>query len=811
MGFLCPHFQDKKCAAGEFPSDCSDNPSDYQKCRIYQYGKNRVNVTSFNAFELQEVQIRDYHGTRLNASDCVAMEKIEQILGTIIPNLTPVKNELLMISKQVVQEKQVYTRTDISAQLTKYMAKMQIKRHPFENKGFSPNSASPMMLEALSKEEEDNPDLAKDLQHDRFGFYVDEGNVSQLRFSSLPSTIDLTSFISELILFKSLTHLSLKNAGLTSLPESIGNLHSLEFLDVSENELTSLPEAISNLQILQTLDLHGNKLTSLPVTLGNLQSLSKLVLGSNPIWPDDAVTIESWVDEFHIQVDRDAVNPVGIDWDGFLNALLAFGFVAEMDKKQLEWGAREANSASKDSGKKVEEYNIPKASHKRVIVPEEDAALNQLERETGLIIPAKDREDGKVGFMAVGGFILSLNLSRQNLVAIPEVITAFSRLKKLNLSNNKISFLPEKILKCNSLVDLNIANNHLTSLPKTIGSLDKLQKLNFNNNQLTFLPDSIGQISALEQLYLRSNHLETIPETIGNLQSLTRLDISKNQINSLPTALQNLKSLTSFWLTHNLLKDFPKPLKKWLKLLETAYNDVWADFNENGRILSSYVDLVHHRRERLLLAIISAKKNIEKSKVEINQMKEEVKLTRNQQLDQRNLGEEEKNNLISNLSDASKLAASEGKRIESDIKDLQDEEKTAFLKQVEAKILADPSFNRRIVPLRKEFPIPLTYNLKAIAKITDIIAIIEKLMSQGRLQGMLWNNIFFSFSAGEQIIKKLAETLKEVSFNELSKHFSDLDQGVLIKYLESLLAMQSGYFEFNRDRGVLILSSGKDR
>jgi internalin A len=70
------------------------------------------------------------------------------------------------------------------------------------------------------------------------------------------------------------TELNLSGRGLTTLPESIGQLTQLQGLDLNGNQLTALPEAMRNLTSLSALYLHGNDALGLPAE----------VLG--PTWQD---------------------------------------------------------------------------------------------------------------------------------------------------------------------------------------------------------------------------------------------------------------------------------------------------------------------------------------------------------------------------------------------------------------------------------------------------------------------------------------------------------------------------------------------
>lgn len=79
------------------------------------------------------------------------------------------------------------------------------------------------------------------------------------------------------------SELRLNRLGLTTLPESIGQLSRLEWLDVSNNRLTVLPVAIGQLTLLRWLDVSDNQLTSLPETIGQLSQLQELHAYSNQL------------------------------------------------------------------------------------------------------------------------------------------------------------------------------------------------------------------------------------------------------------------------------------------------------------------------------------------------------------------------------------------------------------------------------------------------------------------------------------------------------------------------------------------------
>ena len=89
----------------------------------------------------------------------------------------------------------------------------------------------------------------------------------------------------------SLTELSLKKAGLTTLPPQIGALAALRKLDVGFNALSTLPAEISNLASLRIFFALGNAFESIPTVMGALPSLYMMSFKSNRLThiPEEAL------------------------------------------------------------------------------------------------------------------------------------------------------------------------------------------------------------------------------------------------------------------------------------------------------------------------------------------------------------------------------------------------------------------------------------------------------------------------------------------------------------------------------------------
>ncbi len=163
-----------------------------------------------------------------------------------------------------------------------------------------------------------------------------------------------------------------------------------------------------------------------------------------------------------------------------------------------------------------------------------------------------------------------LNLSFQDLTALPESVGQLTQLQYLHLTGNQLTTLPESIGRLKLLQRLYLSGNQLTTLPESIGQLKLLQRLDLSGNRLTTLPESIGQLTQLQRLYISGNQLTTLPESIGELRLLQRLDLSGNQLTTLPESIGQLAKVTYLYLDDNRLTALPKSLKN-LGLLAGLY------------------------------------------------------------------------------------------------------------------------------------------------------------------------------------------------------------------------------------------------
>ena len=198
------------------------------------------------------------------------------------------------------------------------------------------------------------------------------------------------------------------------------------------------------------------------------------------------------------------------------------------------------------------------------------------------------------------------DLSKLNLVQLPESFGFIQITGDLFLSRNKLSSLPDSFGSISVGRTLYLHNNQLSSLPNSFGSIIVGRSLYLNDNQLTCLPDSFttnfsvgvhlflnnNLLKSLPEsiyliqvgsntdgvLYLNNNLLESLPESIGRIdKNISNLNLSRNQLKKLPDSIGSIKM--NGWLS---LKN-----NKLISLPESIYSITlgnYMDLSENNRL-----------------------------------------------------------------------------------------------------------------------------------------------------------------------------------------------------------------------------------
>jgi len=143
-----------------------------------------------------------------------------------------------------------------------------------------------------------------------------------------------------------------------------------------------------------------------------------------------------------------------------------------------------------------------------------------------------------------------LNLSQNQLSALPDDLGRLKKLRILFASDNQFTHLPAVLGECPQLsmigfkanqietVDaaafpavlrwLILTDNRIAELPASLGRCDRLQKLMLSGNRLAHLPETMANCSRLEMIRLASNVFQTLPDWLLHLPRLSWLAFAGN-------------------------------------------------------------------------------------------------------------------------------------------------------------------------------------------------------------------------------------------------------------------------------------------
>jgi len=282
----------------------------------------------------------------------------------------------------------------------------------------------------------------------------------------------------------------LYDRGITSIPESIGNLDSLDMIYFFENEIESVPESIGNLINLTFLDLGRNNISNIPDTIWDLVNLTTLNFQENQLTSisDEVCNIYS-----------------NLEYEPFLSM----------------------NQICPPYPECLTEENIGYQDTSECFLCED-------------------------GYIELWGecytitFTTYLDLSEMGLSGeIPSEIGDLTNLTNLDLGGNQLSGeIPSEICNLNNLSVLDLGGNQLSGeIPSEICNLTNLTELELGGNQLSGeIPSCIGNLTNLTFLHLEYNQLSgEIPSEIGNLTNLIWLNFIHNQLSGeIPSSICNL-------------------------------------------------------------------------------------------------------------------------------------------------------------------------------------------------------------------------------------------------------------------------------
>ncbi|KAJ1301405.1 hypothetical protein OPQ81_008666 [Rhizoctonia solani] len=183
---------------------------------------------------------------------------------------------------------------------------------------------------------------------------------------------------------------------------------------------------------------------------------------------------------------------------------------------------------SDDELESVLEENESLSDHDR---EDRTAAMIIADEGRGLIVDAERRPVSQLDVQTGTTHLLLGSSPTPSLVppflaqVLPEIS---STLLCLDISNNELGALPAALTSCTQLEELNVSNNPLRSLPSSLGALISLRVLIADSCELQSLPSQLVHLGALHSLSVRSNRLVMLPVWMCAMPGLEVLKIEGN-------------------------------------------------------------------------------------------------------------------------------------------------------------------------------------------------------------------------------------------------------------------------------------------
>ena len=151
-----------------------------------------------------------------------------------------------------------------------------------------------------------------------------------------------------------------------------------------------------------------------------------------------------------------------------------------------------------------------------------------------------------------------LNLSQNQLSALPADLSQLKKLRVLFCSENPFRHFPEVLGECPNLSMIGfksclIERVESAALPPT------LRWLILTDNHIAELPTAIGGCQALQKLMLSGNHLQHLPEAMAACKNLELVRLAANRFRALPDWLLSLPRLAWLAIAGNPLSTVSMP------------------------------------------------------------------------------------------------------------------------------------------------------------------------------------------------------------------------------------------------------------
>uniref|UniRef100_A0A3P9AD22 protein-serine/threonine phosphatase n=1 Tax=Esox lucius TaxID=8010 RepID=A0A3P9AD22_ESOLU len=405
-----------------------------------------------------------------------------------------------------------------------------------------------------------------------------------------------------------LTEVNLSCNYLTNVDQAVGSMTNLQTFLLDGNCLSELPNELGSLQRLSYLGLSFNQFTHIPQALERLASMERLCMAGNSM---DRLVLQSFrlLRVKHVDLRLNKIRVVVPDEPDLMR------HVTQLDVRDNGLEGLDASLFPCLEVLHCERNRITSLKAKGSVLKAVYAQNNELQELNVSPVPSN---------------LTYLDLSRNQMEAVPEWLCDIKKLEVLDISHNLVTELPARLLCSISLRKLSAGHNHIQKLPERVErpllevldvqhnqlaelpynlflKADSLRCLNASANKLEHLPPSSlseDSKSILQELYLTNNrltdkcvplltghthlrvlhmaynHLQTFPASkMAKLEELEEVDLSGNRLKTVPTTIMNCRRMHTLIAHSNAIEVFPEVMQ--LMEMKVGYADRCVDLSCN--------------------------------------------------------------------------------------------------------------------------------------------------------------------------------------------------------------------------------------
>ncbi|BEU01257.1 serine/threonine protein kinase [Agarivorans sp. OAG1] len=178
---------------------------------------------------------------------------------------------------------------------------------------------------------------------------------------------------------------------------------------------------------------------------------------------------------------------------------------------------------------------------------------------------------------------------KDNLEQLPEEFAEYCpQVEVLDLSDNQLSALPESLSQLQNLRIVFASNNQFEVLPEVLGRCAKLDMIGFKSNSIRHV-SAAALPAKLRWLILTDNQIESLPEQLGECSELQKCALAGNRLTALPQSMQHCHKLELLRVSANQLASFPTQLLELPRLAWLAFaGNPFCQGFEHGSGLAKY-------------------------------------------------------------------------------------------------------------------------------------------------------------------------------------------------------------------------------